>query len=250
MKLEAMIGRRALLKVAVAGGLLLSRSSLFAKELTDEVDYEDVEAPFPSTSRLFGTKPALGPEEDKAREIFAKSPSKKSLLETAQYFERLKISNAEGYMYNAQWPNRWNPLIVGFYQPSNVKESLVYKKGDTIPWCAAFINWCLQRGGYKGTLNAMSGSFRLPPPGFGKSTTNPKAGDIIVFRNVDSDEAKVGFGHVGIFIEKAPGGFMVLGGNQKAGKRYSSVNTAFFPEKSDKLMVDSIRSLDSITKIT
>lgn len=93
----------------------------------------------------------------------------------------------------------------------------------------------------------MSGSFRLNG-GLGKSTTSPEAGDIIVFKQADPTEAAVGFGHVGIFVEEAPGGFRVLGGNQKAGRRHSSVNTTFFAHKSERLVFDSIRSFDSIGK--
>ena len=91
----------------------------------------------------------------------------------------------------------------------------------------------------------MSGSFRLGG-GLGRPTTSPKAGDIIVFKKADPSEAAVGFGHVGIFVEEAPGGFMVLGGNQRAGRRYSSVNTTFFPEKSERLVLDSLRAFETI----
>lgn len=240
--------RRTILKAGILGPTLLSLRPLFAQDKDDEVDYDDIETPFPPTYRLFGTKPALGPEEEQAREILAKAPIGKTLLETAQYFEQLTIKNQEGHMYNAQWPTRWNPVIVGFYQSSNVNESYVYRKGDTIDWCAAFLNWCLGRGGYKRTNNAMSGSFRLGK-GLGKVTTSPKPGDIIVFKKADPQEAKVGFGHVGIFVEEVPGGFKVLGGNQKAGKRYSSVNTTFFPERSNRHVFDSIRSFDTIPRV-
>lgn len=243
-----MIDRRTTLAAAIAGVSSLSLRPLWAAEEDDNADYTDIQTPFPSSYRLFGTKPALGEEEDQARRILSEAPNGKTLLETARYFERLDSKNREGHMFNAQWPTRWNPVIVGFYQSANVKESYVYRKGDTIDWCAAFINWCLRRGGYKRTNSAMSGSFRLGK-GLGKATASPKPGDIIVFKKADPAEARVGFGHVGIFIDEAPGGFKVLGGNQKAGKRYSSVNTTFFAEKSDRLVLDSIRSFDSIPRV-
>lgn len=243
-----MIDRRSMLKVSVSGVAFLSLRPLFALGKGDEVDYEDIETPFPPTYRLFGTKPAFGFEEDQARKILSEAPKGKTLLETARYFEQLNISNQEGHMYNAQWPTRWNPVIVGFYQSANVNKSYVYEKGDTIDWCAAFLNWCLSQGGFRRTNSAMSGSFRLGQ-GLGKVTTSPKPGDIIVFKKADPQKAKVGFGHVGIFVEEAPGGFQVLGGNQKAGKRYSSVNTTYFAEKSDRLVFDSVRSFDTIPRI-
>ena len=240
-----MIARRTLL--ASAGYCSLTLPFGAARAQGTDSDYDDIAVPFPPTYRLFGTKPALGPEEDQARAILATAPKGKTLIETARYFEQLSLKNAEDQMYNAQWPTRWNPVIIGFYQSTSLSDSYVYKKGDTIDWCAAFINWCLRQGGYKRTSSAMSGSFRLNG-GLGKPTSSPTAGDIIVFKKADKDEAAVGFGHVGIFVEDAPGGFKVLGGNQKAGRRYSSVNTTFLPEKSDRLVLDSIRSFASIGK--
>jgi uncharacterized protein (TIGR02594 family) len=244
-----MIDRRTALKVAVAGVTLLFLSPGLAQNQTEEVNYDDIDTPFLPTYRLFGTQPARGPEEDQAREILEKAPINEPLLNTARYFEQINLKNKEGHAYNAQWPKRWNPVIVGFYQSTNVKESYIYQKGDTIPWCAAFLNWCLHRSGYTHTNSALSGSFRLGQ-GLGVATTNPKPGDIIVFKKADTQEAKVGFGHVGIFVEKAPGGFIVLGGNQKDGKRYSSVNSTFFPEEDERLIFDSIRSTESIPRLT
>jgi len=246
-----MIGRRNMLRLAVAGVILLSNKSLLALENGKELDYEDVQTPFPPKYRPFGTKPALDPEEETARQIHANAPIGKTLLETARYFENLTIKNHEEHMYNAQWPVRWNPVIVGFYRSANVKKDLIYQKGDTTPWCSAFINWCLLRGGYERTENAMSGSFYMykKNQGLGKVTTNPKPGDIIVFRSAIPEDAAKGFGHVGIFIEEAPGGFIVLGGNQKAKKKYSSVNTTFFPREDHRLVFHSIRSFDSIPKV-
>ncbi|HNP84042.1 MAG TPA: CHAP domain-containing protein [Nitrospira sp.] len=245
-----MIDRRGMFRLAVAGLMLVSHRSLLAEEQSDDSDYEDVQTSFPPEYRPFGTKPSLFLEEETARQIHANAPTGKPLLETARYFEKINIKNGDGHMYNAQWPVRWNPVIVGFYRSANVKEDLIYKKGDTTAWCSAFINYCLLRGGYERTANAMSGSFYLykGKQGLGKVTKNPKPGDIIIFRKTNPDEAEQGFGHVGIFIEEAPGGFMVLGGNQKAKKRYSSINTTFFPRENGDLVFHSIRSFDSIAK--
>jgi len=237
-----MISRRTFVTTS-AGGLLVTPYQV-GRAQESEVDYEDIAKPFPKY-RLYGSQPALGPEEDKARDVLAAAPTGKTLLETARYFEQITSKNDDGHYYNAQWSTRWNPVIVGFYQSTSLDGDYVYRKGDTIDWCAAFINWCLRRGGYKRTKSAMSGSFRLAG-GLGKPTTSPKAGDIIVFKKADPSEAAVGFGHVGIFIKEAPGGFKVLGGNQKAGRRYSSVNTTFFPEKSERLVFDSVRAFETI----
>lgn len=50
-------------------------------------------------------------------------------------------------------------------------------------------------------------------------------------------------------IDSAKSGFLVLGGNQHAGKRYSSVNTTFFSRKQTGLVFDSVRSISSIPKL-
>lgn len=241
--------RRRLLQFGLAAsiGSALPIRFVRAQAQQDGPDYNDVSTPFPASYRLFGTSPALGPEEDAAREILAAAPKSAALLETARYFEELDRVNKDGYRYNAQWPYRWNPVIIGFYQSTSLPQPYVYRKGDTIDWCAAFINWCLIQGGYAHTGSAMSGSFRLGKA-LGKATLEPKIGDIIVFKKADPKQANVGFGHVGIFVGHTKDGFSVLGGNQYAGKKYSSVTTVSFPEKSDKLILDSFRSLASIPR--
>ena len=92
----------------------------------------------------------------------------------------------------------------------------------------------------------MSGSFRLG--GLGKSANEPKPGDIIVFKKRNSEEAKVGFGHVGIFIAETDKGYDVLGGNQAHGKKYTSVNTTFIGKDYPVFELDSFRALDSIPR--
>lgn len=154
-------------------------------------DYEDVATPFPASFRLYGTNPARGPEQDMARHILEASPKNSPPLETAKYFESLQLRNVDGHGYNAQWPVRWNPVIIGFYQATTLPKPYVFRNGDTINWCAAFMNWCLNRGGYRTTHDAMSGSFRQKG-GLGKATDNPVPGDIIVFRHENAEKAAVG----------------------------------------------------------
>jgi uncharacterized protein (TIGR02594 family) len=110
-------------------------------------------------------------------------------------------------------PTFANPLIVRLFLATRTVPS-----GDTTPWCAAFVNWCVQRSGATGTASASSQSFL----GWGKeiwskstggalSVANP--GDVTVFRK-RSDPAH---GHVGFFngMNASMGNHVdVLGGNQ------------------------------------
>jgi len=235
---------------AYAGSLT---SAAYAQgALDDYVGLSD--KPFPPSQRLFGTNPALGEEEDMARKLLADAPKGKSLTETAQYFESLQEKNKQGLAYNAQWPDtpggRWNPVLVGFYQATTLDKQYVYKKGDTIDWCAAFMNWCLAQSGYKPTPSnsAMSGSYRS----YGRARSSgekPVVGDIIVFKRVDSQaRGNAGHGHVGIYIDQSAAAYEVLGGNQKDGKKYSSVNTTSISKSSSVIGLHSYRDIGEMRK--
>lgn len=232
--------------ILTASASLIALAPEYALSQSDGLDYEDFQGPLP-TYRLYGTNPATGSEEKMARSILDAAPKGKSLIETARYFESISEKNSEGESYNAQWKKRWNPVIVGFYQSTTLGQDYVYRKGDTIDWCAAFINWCLARSGYETTKNAMSGSFRLGK-GLGKSTNSPNEGDIIVFKKRNPKEAKVGFGHVGIYVDKTEEGYHVLGGNQKNGKKFSSVNTTLIRFDNKSIEFDSTRDIGSISR--
>lgn len=104
-------------------------------------------------------------------------------------------------------------------------------RSDTIAWCAAFLNWCLEAAGKPTTKSASSDSFKT----YGTETKSPRQGEIVVFKSANPARAAAGFGHVGLFVERRYNEqrkreeIVVLGGNQKAGKRYSSVNVTSFP---------------------
>jgi uncharacterized protein (TIGR02594 family) len=160
----------------------------------------------------------------------------------AQYFQGIVETNADGERYNAAWSTRWNPVIVGFYKTTSLSDRFILKKGDTIPWCAAFMNWCLAAAGLKTTAEASSGSFR----DFGSETHSPSIGDIAVFQDTDPEKAKFGHGHVGIFLGLGEKRIRVLGGNQYAGKRYSAVCESSFPQNGGALKFHSYRSIASL----
>ena len=178
-----------------------------------------------------------------ARELLAAAPRTKGLpIAAARYFEALKDVNADKERYNAAWAKRWNPVIVGFYKTTTLKDKYVLSKGDTIHWCAAFLNWCLGAAGCATTASASSGSFRS----HGQKTTTPVPGDVVVFKHAKADLASQGRGHVGLFAGMDGERIRVLGGNQSAGRRYSSINESSFAKESDALVLHSFRSTASL----
>lgn len=184
-----------------------------------------------------GTAPPTVNEIDRAYDILVNAPIGGAPIDVAQYFLSLGAGayGADYRPFAREWPVRANPVIMHFFSSTQTKP-----EGDVTAWCAAFMNWCLLRShaataeeigqtgtGYvkKGkpfttnnlkrysTNSAASGSFRCWDP-----ITAPKRGDIVVFRNIGTDnltEACQGTGHVAFFVKNpSPGVVQVLGGNQ------------------------------------
>jgi uncharacterized protein (TIGR02594 family) len=80
---------------------------------------------------------------------------------------------------------------------------------DETPWCASFVNWCLAQHGVPGTRSAAARSFLK----WGKKTTAPKRGDIVVFWRVSPTSWQ---GHVSFFDRIEGSSVFVLGGNQSS----------------------------------
>lgn len=75
---------------------------------------------------------------------------------------------------------------------------------DETAWCAAYVNWCLEKAGYAGTDSAWARSFA----NWGKKITTPRRGCIAVFKR------GVSSGHVAFFVSKSGTTIKTLGGNQ------------------------------------
>lgn len=93
-----------------------------------------------------------------------------------------------------------NPRIVQY----STDIGNTYVKDDEVPWCSEFVNWCLLQTGIKGTKSAVAKSFLK----WGEELKEPEFGCIVIFGWDD------GSGHIGFYINEAPGGIRVLGGNQ------------------------------------
>jgi uncharacterized protein (TIGR02594 family) len=108
-----------------------------------------------------------------------------------------------------------NPQIVEYHKYSTVKN--LFGFADSVPWCASFIAWCLEKSGMESTNKQLARSYEK----WGVSVKNsPVPGDIVTFwRN----SLKSGYGHVGFFLKSTPKGVYILGGNQN-----DSVNVSLF----------------------
>lgn len=90
---------------------------------------------------------------------------------------------------------------------SQEQPAFSYIKSDSVPWCAIFINWCLNKVGIKGTAKANARSFLS----WGVPVQKPIVGDVVVFWR----GKKSGWqGHVGFFVNQIGDNIYVLGGNQ------------------------------------
>ena len=79
---------------------------------------------------------------------------------------------------------------------------------DEVAWCSAFVAYCVQESGYSIENTTASARSWL---NWGKSTTNPKKGDIVVFQRPPSPTS----GHVAFFDSfTSNGSIRILGGNQ------------------------------------
>lgn len=80
---------------------------------------------------------------------------------------------------------------------------------DEIPWCSAFVNWCVKQAGLQGTDRANARSWLgwgVPVP-----LEVAQIGDVVVFWRGEPDGW---MGHVGFFSKHVGNMIYVLGGNQ------------------------------------
>jgi len=155
-----------------------------------------------------GDVPALRSEVTIANRVIAGAPTGPDPYSVAKYFLAVG-SGAYGQeltLFTYGWPERWNPVIVDFFQATKTQP-----EGDLTPWCAAFVNWCFLRALKKpATESASSGSFRCQPT----ETSTPVEGDLVVFRRKGDPATCNGQGHVGFFVRDVGDRVEVLGGNQ------------------------------------
>ncbi|MDW9888843.1 CHAP domain-containing protein [Sinorhizobium meliloti] len=242
--------RRGFLIMSGAAALLAAGQQSFAQS-TDEVAIIGEIPPLPADladkadaapasyieTEVVGTARPTDEEVGTAYLLLTESPYSCSPIEVAEYWLAIG-SGAYGTnarKYAREWPERANPVIFHFFSATQTKP-----EGDLTAWCAAFVNWCILRAhatdkeeigkspGFfstsgrsftvenlrnHSTNSAASGSFRC-----WTETTNPKRGELAVFKNRGTEGATqrcLGQGHVAFYL-RVPGTNLVqvLGGNQ------------------------------------
>lgn len=222
----------------VMGSAIVSRRAS-ADEGVDAVlndrfrDFESGDVP---EFRVLGTQPATSDEAKLAQSILEQS-SQTTPLEVFKYFLDDTHRNVDKERYNGGWKVRWNPIIVAFFNVTRDGKP----RGDTTPWCAASLNWALQRCGMKTTGSSSSGSFRSAPG----QTDAPVAGDIVVFQETDAAGAKAGHGHVGLYLDHNDDDdtILVLGGNQINSAGHHEFSTKWIGKSSKHLTLNSFHSM-------
>lgn len=80
-------------------------------------------------------------------------------------------------------------------------------KSDEVPWCAAFVGWCLREVGIEGTGSARARSYLQ----WGRPLTEPQVGAVCVLERGDP---ALGQGHVFFWMDEHHGLVYGWGGNQ------------------------------------
>lgn len=96
-----------------------------------------------------------------------------------------------------------NPRIVEYLQTTSL--GVPANENDETAWCSAFVNWCVENAGIKGSGSAWARSWLK----WGQRIDTPRRGCIVVFSRGESH------GHVGFCVGESDTMIQVLGGNQE-----------------------------------
>lgn len=193
---------------------------------------------------ILGGMPPTKRDIHSARELLNAAPTA-SPLDVALYFEGLKDTNEDGDAFNCRWPVRANPVILAFFSATTTGDPGT----DSVSWCSAFVNWCLQRANRARTNCAIAQSFLC----YGKATS-PALGQIAVFRKTSGSGSccETG-GHVAFYLGESGDEIQILGGNQcPEGEpcdpqevNHTCVNRMTRPRQNDHQTFDSVREIVS-----
>lgn len=96
-----------------------------------------------------------------------------------------------------------NPEVLKYFAETGHN----WVKDDETAWCAAFVNWVLEKAGKEGTGRLNARSFLH----IGKQVSKPSPGDLVILWRESPLSWK---GHVGIFCREQGHYIYILGGNQ------------------------------------
>jgi uncharacterized protein (TIGR02594 family) len=172
---------------------------------------------------LFGYSKPTADQLAKAKQIIDDTPKGPTPYAIAKSFvDRFFEKDPEAI---SQWPApaAWNPLVKEFFSATSLRVN-----NDMVDWCAAFVNWCIERNNKKGTNSAGSQSFVTKD--IYKKTDQPKEGNLVVFTCYEKQSGKnLGIGHVTFFSEALGGDVIrVIGGNQSADGHKSIISSRKF----------------------
>ncbi|MEF0942670.1 CHAP domain-containing protein [Rhizobium sp. BR 362] len=155
-------------------------------------------------------------EIKQTREVLASTPTGPRPIDVAQSFIDRYFEHKPAVISQQPPPAPLNPLIAEF-----LEAAALHPLNDPIPWCAAFINFCIRRNGGVGSSSAWSQSFL--PPAF-EAVESPQEGDLAVFTCVSPSTGKdVGLGHVAFFRRFEDEQHVVVVGGNQATQGHSSI---------------------------
>lgn len=124
-----------------------------------------------------------------------------------------------------------------YHKLVNPKGGLNTLVGNSNPWCASFVNWCLKQGGHQISHSPASSQSFLSDKNFVR-LDKPVYGAIVVWSNyVEATGKPDGSGHVGFLY----GTNAVLGGNQSDAINFKSNADTTWHNKKKGRMIQKIR---------
>ncbi|OLP45748.1 CHAP domain-containing protein [Rhizobium oryziradicis] len=206
-----------------------------------------------------GNEPPYRDEVKLARLILSRAPTNATAFNVAQFYYSLSTGlmddelGANSFTYGTEWPVRANPLIVSFFDATLLRTP----NGDITPWCAAFVNSCIEQGlrgrSNSATIGGTRSAAALSFSDWGTGTEKPTQGDIVVFQH----KRKAANGHVGFFVTEVENGIYILGGNQMPlrskladgtyeARNTGEINVKFMPRDGKDLRLLTFRTHPSL----
>ena len=113
--------------------------------------------------------------------------------------KHLRIALDEIGTKEVSLPHKENPRIIEYHSATTLQS-----KEDEVPWCSAFVSWCLEQAGIKSTKSAWAKSYLK----WSTPLIRPEIGCVMVF------DRGGGKGHVTFYVGENSEYYFCLGGNQ------------------------------------